>query len=71
MKIGIITCLSIAVAWALLAVVQLWFQIISGAVFLKLSITAGVAVIIILIVTLAIREYLTDKEMKSKGFIDE
>jgi|GEM_PF-289552 len=71
MKFGIITCLSIAVAWALIAVVQLWFQILSGDVFFKLSITAGVAVIIVLIVTLSIREYLTDKELKSKGFIDE
>ncbi|CAH1386658.1 hypothetical protein [Candidatus Nitrotoga sp. M5] len=71
MKLGIITCLSIAVVWALLALVQLWFQIISSDVFLKLSITAGVAVTIVLTVTLTIRECLTDKEMKSKGFIDE
>jgi hypothetical protein len=40
-------------------------------VFLKLSATAGLVVAIVLVVTLAIREYLTDKEMKSKGFIDE
>lgn len=71
MKIGIIACLSITVAWALLFVAQLWWPIVSGDVFLKLTITAGVAVVLILIITLAIREYLTEKELKSKGFIDE
>ncbi|MFY9259528.1 MAG: hypothetical protein WAO71_03365 [Gallionella sp.] len=71
MKIGIITCLSISIAWACLAIAQLWFQIVSSEAFLKLSITAGIAVVVVLIVTLTIREYLTDKEMKAKGFIDE
>ncbi|WP_395669757.1 hypothetical protein [Rhodoferax sp.] len=71
MKIGMITCLSIAIAWVFLAIAQLWFQIVSSDVFLKLSATAGLVVAIVLVVTLAIREYLTDKEMKSKGFIDE
>jgi hypothetical protein len=71
MKIGIIACLSITIAWVFLAIAQLWFQIVSSDVFLKLSTTAGLVVVIVLVVTLAIREYLTDKEMKSKGFIDE
>lgn len=71
MKTGIIACLSITVAWALLFVAQLWAPLVSGEVFLKITITAGVAVVLILIITLAIREYLTEKDLKSKGFIDE
>lgn len=71
MKTGIIACLSITVAWALLFVAQLWAPLVSGEVFLKITMTAGVAVVLILIITLAIREYLTEKDLKSKGFIDE
>jgi hypothetical protein len=70
MKIGIITCLSITVAWAVLAIAQLWMRVVSSEVFLKLSITAAVVTVLVLIVTIAIREYVTDKELKAKGFID-
>lgn len=71
MKTGVIICLSVAVVWSCLALLQLWFNVVSAEVFIKLSITAGVIGIIVLLVTLAIREYLVDKDLKSKGFIDE
>jgi uncharacterized protein (DUF2062 family) len=70
MKIGIIACLSIGVAWALLAITQLWAPVLSGEFFVKITITAGVAIGVILIVALAIREYITDQKLKSKDFID-
>ncbi len=70
MKLGIIASLSIAIVWAAAAVVQLWVPVMSAEVFMKVSITAGILIALIMVVTLAIREYLSEKDMKSRGFID-
>ena len=71
MKYGIGICLFIVVAWAVLALLQLWFSVMSAAVFSKITISALVIAGVVLLVTLGIREYLSDKELKDKGFIDE
>jgi len=70
MKLGLISALAIAVAWALLAIVQLWAQPLPAGVFIKVSVTAGILVVLILIVTLAVREYLSEKKLKDDGYID-
>jgi len=70
MKAGLFSALAIAVAWSLLAIVQLWLQPLSGEHFVKFTITAGILVAIILLVTLAAREYFSEKKMKEDGFID-
>jgi uncharacterized membrane protein YcjF (UPF0283 family) len=70
MKIGLISMLSITVAWAILAVIQLWAQLLTAENFLKVSATAGILVAIILIVTLVAREYFSEKKLKNDGFID-
>jgi hypothetical protein len=70
MKIGIITCLTITILWVLLVISQLWFDVVSAEIFFKLSLTACILVAVVLLVTLGIREYLSEKEMKSKDFID-
>ena len=70
MKLGLISALGIAVAWSLLAIAQLWAQPLSGEHFFKLTVTAGILVTIILLVTLAVREYFSEKKMKEDGFID-
>ncbi|RJF99305.1 hypothetical protein [Noviherbaspirillum saxi] len=70
MKLGLISALSIAVGWAILAIAQLWLQPLSAENFIKVSVTAGILVVIILVVTLAAREYLSEKKMKDDGFID-
>lgn len=69
-KIGIITCLTIKILWVLLAISQLWFDVFSAEIFTKLTVTAGILVVVILVVTHNIREYLSEKEMKSKDFIN-
>jgi hypothetical protein len=69
-EIGIIACLTITILWVLLAISQLWFDVVSADIFFKLSLTAGILVAAILVVTLGIREYLSEKEMKSKDFIN-
>ena len=70
MKLGVISSLVIVVAWAALAIAQLWIQPLSAEVFLKISLTAGVLLGLTVLVSLVIREYLSEKKMKKDGFID-
>ncbi|RKG33993.1 hypothetical protein [Acinetobacter tianfuensis] len=70
MKYGVISALLITVAWALLSIMQLWLPVVSADVYWKLTVTAGILLSVIVLVTLAIREYITDKKLRKDGFID-
>lgn len=70
MKTGVIICLSVSTLWAILAIMQLWFELIPADIFMKITITAGVIVTVALVITLAIREYISGKDLKSKNYID-
>lgn len=70
MKIGAAVALLILVLWALLAILQLWFTPLSAEVFVKVTITAAIVEGVVLLVTLAVREYLSEKQMKKDGFLD-
>lgn len=70
MRTGAIICLIIFVTWVLIALLQLWFDLFSGEIFLKLTITAGALFAVVLGVSLVVREYIEEKKMKDDGYID-
>lgn len=70
MKTGIIVCSMIGVAWVVLALVQLWFAPLTAGVFLKLSVTAGLLFVVTLVISLVVREYLSEKKLKDSGHLD-
>lgn len=70
MKTGIIVCSVIAVTWVVLALVQLWLAPLTAGVFLKISITAGLLFTVVLVISLVIREYLSEKKLKDSGHLD-
>jgi hypothetical protein len=70
MKIGAIICLAIFVAWVIIALLQLWFDLLSGEIFWKLTLTAGALFVVVLGVSLVVREYIDEKKMKDGGYID-
>ena len=70
MKYGVFSALFISILWGVLAITQLWFEPLSIEVFTKVTITAAILVVIIVIATLVIREYLSDQKLKKDGFID-
>lgn len=70
MKTGVISGLAVLVGWALLAIVQLWWQPFTAELFFKLSVTAAIALGVILVITLAVREYLSEQRLKSKDYLD-
>ena len=70
MKGGAIICTALFVSAVLLSLVQMWFSPIAAELFWKLLITIGAFFIIALGITLVAKEYLSEKEMKKKGYID-
>ena len=70
MKIASIITGVILAAYAVFALVWLWGSSISWAAFVKVTITAGVIVIVVLGLALLYREYVEEKEMKKDGFLD-
>lgn len=70
MKLGLISGLAVAVLWGALAIAQLWWAPLDGPTFMKVSVTAAIVEAMIVVVTLALREYLSDKRLKEDGFLD-
>jgi len=56
MKITSNLCLAVFIAWVLVVIVDIWFDIISTAVFYKLSITLGLLLVIALSLALIKRD---------------
>lgn len=70
MKITVSICLVVLFLWAILAVLQLWFELFTASLFIKLTITAVIIEVVTLIAGLAIREYIKEKRLKDQGYID-
>ncbi|MFT6926707.1 MAG: hypothetical protein ACJAZP_002327 [Psychromonas sp.] len=70
MKGGAIICTALFVLAVLLSLVQMWFSIMETALFWKLLITLGAFFIVALGITLVCKEYLSEKELKKKGYLD-
>jgi hypothetical protein len=70
MKLGVISGLLVAVCWSILAIAQLWVAPLPAEMFMKVSVTAGILLALIVVVTLVVREYLSEQKLKRDGFID-
>ena len=70
MKIASIISGSVFVLYAVLLLLQLWIEVVSWSVFVKLTITAGVLIVVTFGVALLYREYIEEKRMKDEYFID-
>lgn len=70
MKYGSIICTILFVLGVALSLAQMWFGFFEADLFFKLLVTIGAFFVVALGVTLVFKEYLSEKEMKKKGFID-
>lgn len=70
MKIASIISGTVFVLYALLLLAQLWVEVMSWSVFMKLTITAGVVIVVAFGVALLYREYIEEKSMKDDKYID-
>jgi len=69
-KIGALLCALIVIGWVGLAIAQLWFTVFTAVIFTKITVTAGLLFIVVLGISLALREYISEKKQKDQGFID-
>jgi len=70
MKYGSIVCTALFILGVVLSLLQLWLGLFDPGLFVKILITIAAFFFVALAVTLVFKEYLSEKEMKKKGFID-
>ncbi len=56
--------------FAILLLAQLWGEVVSWAIFMKLTITAGVIIIVTFGLAILYREYIEEKSMKEDKYLD-
>jgi membrane protein implicated in regulation of membrane protease activity len=56
--------------YAILLLVQVWSEAMSWAVFMKLTVTAAVIIIVTFGLAMLYREYIEEKTMKDDKYID-
>ncbi|MDP2653274.1 MAG: hypothetical protein Q8Q08_04510 [Candidatus Omnitrophota bacterium] len=70
MKIASIISISLMVVYAFLAILQIWFEIMSGANFFKLTLTFAILLVAAVVCALIRREYITDVQGRKGKYID-
>ncbi|MGD9600299.1 MAG: hypothetical protein AB7O21_03595 [Gammaproteobacteria bacterium] len=70
MKLASIIGLVIAGAWSALALLQLWFETFASETFFKLTVTAGILLVLDVVGALVCHEYLRERELKDKRYLD-
>jgi hypothetical protein len=69
--IAITVPLTTLVVWGLLALAQVWAQIVSNDTFAKLTVSAAIVIIISLITAIAVRGYIENDELKKRGYLED
>lgn len=70
MEYGIFSALNILIYGRCFSIAQLLFKLLSVEVFAKLTLTAGILVVVIIVITtLVIREYLFEEQLKKMGLL--
>ncbi len=70
MKVASIIVALVLVVYTILLLSQLWGDMLSGVVFIKITITAAVIVVVTLGLAMLYREYIEEKRMKDDGYLD-
>ena len=70
MKIVYISCLLMFTIAAIATILQIWLELMAWDVYFKAMITLGLLFLLILGITLARREYLSDNKLRNEGYID-
>jgi membrane protein implicated in regulation of membrane protease activity len=70
MRIASILSLGLFGVWVALAILDMWFDIVGWDLFLKITITFILVVVLVVCIALVKREYMEDKQMKKDKYID-
>ncbi len=70
MKIASIITAVIFTVFAILLLLQMWIEVMPWAIFVKLTITAGVIIVVTFGLAMLYREYIEEKTMKEEKYLD-
>ena len=70
MKVASIISGAVFAIYAILLLVQIWSEAMSWAVFIKLTVTAAVIIVVTFGLAMLYREYIEEKTMKDDNYID-
>lgn len=70
MKYASIICIALLVFWVLIAILDMWFDVISWAVFIKLTITMGLLMVVALAIALVRRKYVEESQLRKDKYLD-
>ena len=70
MKYASIICIALLVFWVLIAILDMWFDVISWAVFIKLTITMVLLMVVALAIALVRREYVEESQLRKDKYLD-
>ena len=69
-KKGIYACLGIFVAWIFLCLLQIWFDLLSADLFIKITFTLAGIFVGLLATVVVIGQYTSEKKLKDDDFLD-
>jgi len=70
MKVASIISGAVFAIYAILLLVQIWSEAMSWAVFIKLTVTAAVIIVVTFGLAMLYREYIEEKTMRDDNYID-
>lgn len=70
MKFASLLCIGLLVIWTLIAIVDMWFNIIATTTFIKLTVTFGLLMVVALAIALARREYVDEQQLRKDKYLD-
>jgi len=70
MKIATIISSLLIVIWVILTMLIMWTDSIGTDMYVKISISLGVVLVATLLITLAFREYGSEKKLKEHNYLD-
>ncbi len=70
MKLASIFGVGLTTLWAILALLQLWFEIFTNAIFFKITVSCAILIGLVVLGALVYREYIRENDLKDKGYLD-
>lgn len=70
MKLASILSVVLLVFWVFIAIIELWFDIFSFELFVKITVTILLIIVLAVGVALVKREYVDEEKMKKDKYLD-
>jgi membrane protein CcdC involved in cytochrome C biogenesis len=70
MRVASILSSIFLIIWVILTIGVIWFDVLNTVVYFKISISFAIVIIAIILVALAIKEYVNEKKLEEHNYLD-